>query len=447
MTTELQSRIVSRLQKRKHTLSEIASEIGEPKEAIKPAILVMESEGLVCQEDDYYCIQAEQPNSAPVQNSAAEVEDQEAVNAENAAKGEEDSPKREELVKSFRAAIQAADKADASVLAAEKKSCVKLHCLGKVAIELKATFKHGEWGPFLEAEKADQNYINRAMRLAKFLTGAQCQDMPILEAEILIKKIRKSGQATEDDITAARKEYETYRREQLQRVAREALVDLVDPQVGYYRLKNVGDLPDLFVHVTDVRDDGVYVTLPEEAAKGEEGRYPETIAKFCNDVICEVSKEEFDAAVESVLESDKEETQEKPATGLGPVETRRKEPEEGELVPVEPRPKGSGSRPGLVVHSPEADGEEGTPTDSATAEKEEADSEEPPADYIVRGDYRWSIPKGESQEYDCWDRDDDVIGSIKCLHGTWFAVIELGKFESQEEAMSAVEEAWAKLGG
>ena len=257
--TELRNRIVAGLRERKRTLSEIASRTGQPEKIVRPAILVMQTEGLVRAEGECYILTppTEPEKSAQVQNLAAPQE--ECVTAESTSEGEEqkDRPEQDRLVKKFRAALKAADDAEASVLAAERKSCAKHHRLGKIALDLKSTFRHGEWGPFLEAENVDQNRINRAMRLAKYLPEDVCDKMPILEAEILIRKIRNNP--ADADIAAmadmARKEYEAYRRDQLRKMTNEILVDLVAPKAGHYYLtrSTCRGRAGFVVHVTDVR--------------------------------------------------------------------------------------------------------------------------------------------------------------------------------------------------
>ena len=96
----------------------------------------------------------------------------------------------------------------------EVNSCVKYRELGVVVNGMRDSFVHGEWMPFLCNHQLDPNHINRAMRIAKFLTVAQCEMLPMLVAERLIRKLRrKQPNENVDDLTqAAWVEYKSYRR-------------------------------------------------------------------------------------------------------------------------------------------------------------------------------------------------------------------------------------------
>lgn len=290
---ELQDRIAAGVRRRRHTISEIAAETGQPEDNIRPAIAMLQTEGLVRQEGDHFYAGSANPNqlsSASVQNVSQQVEESQPQDITDVQESE-GVPQQGTLIKKFMAALKAAQEAGASVLSAEKASCVRHHRLGKIAVELKATFVRGEWGKFLQQEKLDQNRINRAMRIATYLTESQCERLPILAAERLIKKIRDyrrehganpSTSRLTDMVIEATMDYENGRLQQAKKAGESAVVDLVDPQVGHFYRDRNGDV----CMVTEMKEDALIALYPGGEVKSK-------LVSFCAEVDSETCEEEF----------------------------------------------------------------------------------------------------------------------------------------------------------
>lgn len=97
--------------------------------------------------------------------------------------------------------------------AADSKSSLRHYHLGLAAVQLKKTCRYGEWMSCLLANELDQNRINRAMRFSKYLSDEQCQVLPVLVAEQLVKLIRKNPARNMEVLTEeAWAEYREYRK-------------------------------------------------------------------------------------------------------------------------------------------------------------------------------------------------------------------------------------------
>lgn len=400
----------------------------------------------------------------------ADVPDQEAETGEGevapseAAVGEPEKADSDQaqLIEKFRAATKAVRDADLGVLSAQEAACVRHRRRGGIAEDLRPTFRYGQWRKFLKAEGADHNEVDRDRRLAKWLTEAECEKLPILAAEIAIKKIRtaikeQGGKPLTESRRAsligdAKKEYENGRLQRARKAGESATVELVDPEPGHCYRHHDGKL----YRVLEIRDG----TVLAAQAGGLDYQYPKgaplrtRLAAFCSDVDSEASVEEYEDQMATWRKTIEESRRAKSevqahAGGQTPAEPKAQsqsgaEPQAGGQTPAEPQ---GGGQAGAKPEGATAD--EPTPQppaqaklrDENEAQGDKADEEE----LLVRGDFRWSLPKGTSNVHDCWTKDDTVIGSINSHSGRWFAVLELGKYGSKEAAMEAVETAWAKL--
>jgi hypothetical protein len=259
---------------------------------IRPAILTMPVDDSM-----------PEANPAHVQISQAEAMQSYEIEQQDDLPGVSHPEDQAKLIAKFRLALKADKETDDSLFAAEVSKCVKQHRLGKVALAVRATFKgqSGAWGRFLANEKADPNRINRAMRIAHYLSEHQCKKLPILAAERLVKNIKAFHTQHKKDpgreemaalTEEALKEYRSGRRQQAKKAGEAALVDLVDPQLGRcYTLKD-----QRLYRIKEIKGDSLLAispgSLPSQYPDG--ARLQETIAGFCAKVESAATADDFD---------------------------------------------------------------------------------------------------------------------------------------------------------